>query len=137
MRKRANIFSAENANEGILHALFYLTLFISDRTPAIFGIDNIETALNPRLCRNLVKQLGELAKVHDKQALITTHNPAALDGLDLHDDDQRLFVVARNDAGQTVANRIKLKPETKGKESRLMLSEMWMRGQLGGIPLEF
>ena len=137
MRKRANIFSAENANEGILHALFYLTLFISDRTPAIFGIDNIETALNPRLCRNLVKQLGELAKVHDKQALITTHNPAALDGLDLLDDDQRLFVVARNDAGQTVANRIKLKPETKGKESRLMLSEMWMRGQLGGIPLEF
>ncbi len=137
MRKRANIFSAENANEGILHALFYLTLFISDRTPKTFGIDNIETALNPRLCRNLVKQLGELAKVHDKQALITTHNPAALDGLDLHDDDQRLFVVARNDAGQTVANRIKLKPETKGKESRLMLSEMWMRGQLGGIPLEF
>jgi hypothetical protein len=137
MLKRANVFSAENANEGILHALFYLTLFISDRTPAIFGIDNIETALNPRLCRNLVKQLGELAKVHDKQALITTHNPAALDGLDLHDDDQRLFVVARNDAGQTVANRIKLKPETKGKESRLMLSEMWMRGQLGGIPLEF
>jgi energy-coupling factor transporter ATP-binding protein EcfA2 len=137
MRKRANIFSAENANEGILHALFYLTLFISDRTPKTFGIDNIETALNPRLCRNLVKQLGELAKAHDKQALITTHNPAALDGLDLHDDEQRLFVVSRNDAGQTVANRIKLKPETKGKKPRLMLSEMWMRGQLGGIPLEF
>lgn len=137
MRKRANIFSAENANEGILHALFYLTLFISDRTPKTFGIDNIETALNPRLCRNLVKQLGELAKAHDKQALITTHNPAALDGLDLHDDEQRLFVVSRNDAGQTVANRIKLKPETKGKEPRLMLSEMWMRGQLGGVPLEF
>jgi predicted ATPase len=137
MRKRANIFSAENANEGILHALFYLTLFISDRTPKTFGIDNIETALNPRLCRNLIKQLAELAKSHDKQALITTHNPAALDGLDLHDDDQRLFVVARNDAGHTVASRIKLKPPVKGKEPRLMLSEMWMRGHLGGIPLEF
>ncbi len=47
MKKRANVFSAENANEGILHALFYLTLFISDRTPKTFGIDNIETALNP------------------------------------------------------------------------------------------
>lgn len=137
MRKRANLFSAENANEGILHALFYLTLFISDRTPKMFGIDNIETALNPRLCRNLVKQLGDLAKAHDKQALITTHNPAALDGLDLHDDEQRLFVVSRDDQGRTVANRIKLKPESKGKEPRLMLSEMWMRGQLGGVPLEF
>lgn len=137
MRKRENLFSAENANEGILHALFYLTLFISDRTPKTFGIDNIETALNPRLCRDLIKQLGSLAKAHDKQALITTHNPAALDGLDLHDDEQRLFVVSRDDKGRTVANRIKLKPETKGKEPRLMLSEMWMRGQLGGIPLEF
>lgn len=137
MRKRENLFSAENANEGILHALFYLTLFISDRTPKTFGIDNIETALNPRLCRDLIKQLGSLSKAHDKQALITTHNPAALDGLDLHDDEQRLFVVSRDDKGRTVANRIKLKPETKGKEPRLMLSEMWMRGQLGGIPLEF
>ena len=137
MRKRANIFSAENANEGILHALFYLTLFISDRTPKTFGIDNIETALNPRLCRNLIKQLAELSKSHDKQALITTHNPAALDGLDLHDDEQRLFVVSRNDAGHTVAQRIKLKPPAKDKEPRLMLSEMWMRGHLGGIPLEF
>lgn len=137
MRKRANIFSAENANEGILHALFYLALFISDRTPRMFGIDNVETALNPRMCRNLIKQLAELSKSHDKQALITTHNPAALDGLDLHDDEQRLFVVARNDAGHTVASRIKLKPPAKDKEPRLMLSEMWMRGHLGGIPLEF
>ncbi len=137
MRKRANVFSAENANEGILHALFYLTLFISDRTPETFGIDNIETALNPRLCRNLIKQLAELSKGHDKQALITTHNPAALDGLDLNDDDQRLFVIARNDAGHTVATRIKVKPQPKGKEPKLMLSEMWMRGLLGGIPLEF
>ena len=137
MRKRANVFSAENANEGILHALFYLTLFISDRTPKTFGIDNIETALNPRLCRNLIKQLAELSKSHDKQALITTHNPAALDGLDLHDDDQRLFVVARDDAGHTVANRIKLKPQPKDKQPKRMLSEMWMRGDLGGIPLEF
>ncbi len=27
-----NVFSAENANEGVLHALRYLTLFISKRT---------------------------------------------------------------------------------------------------------
>lgn len=137
MRRRSNVFSAENANEGILHVLFYLTLFISDRTPRVFGIDNIETALNPRLCRTLIKQLAELAKAHDKQALITTHNPAILDGLDLHDDDQRLFVVSRNDAGQTVAERVKLKPPSKKKEPRLMLSEMWMRGLLGGLPQDF
>lgn len=135
MRKRNNLFSAENTNEGILHILFYLVLFASEGTPKVFGIDNIETALNPQLCRDLVKQLAELARVHDKQALITTHNPAILDGLNLHDDEQRLFVVSRNDEGHTVTERIRVKPEAK--EGKLKLSELWMRGHLGGIPQRF
>ncbi len=46
-------------------------------------------------------------------------------------------MVARNDAGHTIANRIKLKPAPKDKQPKRMLSEMWMRGDLGGIPLEF
>lgn len=135
MRRRSNLFSAENANEGILHVLFYLVLFASEGTPKVFGIDNIETALNPQLCRELIKQLAGLAAEHGKQALITTHNPAILDGLNLHDDEQRLFVVSRNDAGHTVTERIRVKPETK--EGKLKLSEMWMRGLLGGIPQRF
>ncbi|WP_309896594.1 AAA family ATPase [Archangium sp.] len=135
MRRGNNVFSAENANEGILHILFYLVLFLSDKTPPIFGIDNIETALNPQLCRELMKSLAALAKAHDKQALITTHNPAVLDGLNLHDDDQRLFVVYRNDQGHTVARRLKMKPDTGG--TRYKLSELWMNGHLGGLPKTF
>lgn len=137
MQKKNNLFSVENANEGILHILFYLALFASDATPNVFGIDNIETALNPQLCRGLMTQIAELAKAHDKQALITTHNPAVLDGLNLHDDEQRLFVVSRNDDGHTVTNRIKLKPKPKDAEQRYKLSELWMRGLLGGIPEGF
>lgn len=135
MRRNNNLFSAENANEGILHVLFYLALFMSEKTPSIFGIDNIETALNPQLCRDLVKELAALAKAHDKQALITTHNPAVLDGLNLHDDEQRLFVVARNDEGHTVTERIKVKPSVGGEKYKL--SELWMRGHLGGLPTRF
>ena len=45
MQKKNNVFSAENANEGILHILFYLALFISKKTPKLFAIDNIETCL--------------------------------------------------------------------------------------------
>jgi AAA15 family ATPase/GTPase len=135
MRRSNNIFSAENANEGILHVLFYLGLFISDKTPGVFGVDNIEAALNPQLCRDLVKQLAALAKTHDKQALITTHNPAVLDGLNLHDDEQRLFVVSRNDEGHTVTERIKMKPSVDGEKYKL--SELWMRGHLGGLPTGF
>jgi predicted ATPase len=135
MRKNNNVFAAENSNEGVLHILCYLALFISKKTPKFFAIDNIETALNPKLCRTLMKEIAALAVKHDKQVLITTHNPAVLDGINLHDDSQRLFVISRNDEGHTTARRIKMKPQVEGKE--LKLSEMWMRGTLGGIPTNF
>lgn len=137
MRRKNNIFSAENANEGILHVLFHLTLFMHPDTPRVLGIDNIETALNPQLCRDLMAQLPELAEKHGKQALITTHNPAILDGLNLLDDEQRLFVVARDDEGHTVAKRIKQKEQPKDAPFKHKLSELWMRGHLGGLPETF
>jgi AAA15 family ATPase/GTPase len=130
-----NIFSAENANEGVLHALFYLILFISKKTPGFFSIDNIETALNPRLCRVLIKELVRLSKKNEKQALITTQNPAIIDGLNLLDDEQRLFVISRNDAGHTKIRRIQFKDNIEIK--KIKLSEMWMNGLLGAISQEF
>lgn len=135
MQKKNNLFSAENANEGALELLFYLTLFISKKTPAFFAIDNIENGLNPRLCRFLMKKISELAVLNRKQVLITTHNPAILDGLNLNDEHQRLYVVSRNDEGETTAKRIRTKPQTEG--NRMMLSEMWMKGIIGGIPDTF
>jgi predicted ATPase len=136
MQKKENVFSAENANEGALHLLFYLALFISKKTPPFFAVDNIETGMNPELCRSLITYLCELSQANNKQALITTHNPAILNGLNLHDDNQRLFVVTRRDDGQTRVERIKLKPNIEGQE-RMMLSELWMRGFLGGVPDNF
>lgn len=129
-----NVFSAENTNDGVLHVLFYLALFISQKTPSFFAIDNIESCLNPRICRTLLKELIQLSKANQKQVLITTHNPSVLDGLNLHDDEQTLFVVSRNDDGKTQIKHIKLKPKSN---ERLKLSEMWMRGYLGGLPTNF
>lgn len=135
MQKKNNLFSAENANEGALELLFYLTLFISRKTPDFFAIDNIENGLNPRLCRFLMKKICELAVKNGKQVLITTHNPAILDGLNLNDSSQRLYVVTRNDEGKTQAKRIQTKEQTG--EQRMMLSEMWMKGLIGGVPYNF
>lgn len=134
MQKKNNLFSAENANEGALELLFYLTLFISKKTPSFFAIDNIENGLNPRLCRFLMKKITELAVKNNKQVLITTHNPAVLDGLNLNDPTQKLYVVSRNDEGKTQAKLIQVKPQT---ETPMRLSEMWMRGLIGGIPENF
>lgn len=135
MQKKNNLFSAENANEGALELLFYLTLFISRKTPDFFAIDNIENGLNPHLCRFLMKKICELAVKNGKQVLITTHNPAILDGLNLNDGSQRLYVVTRNDEGKTQAKRIQTKEQTG--EQRMMLSEMWMKGLIGGVPYNF
>jgi AAA15 family ATPase/GTPase len=120
-----------SANEGFLYLLFYLTLFISDETPKFFAIDNIDNAMNPKLGSELIKVLSKLAKEHDKQTILTTHNPSVLDGLDLSDDEQRLFVISRNKSGHTQAIRVPY------KESDERLSTRFIRGAIGGLPKNF
>jgi chromosome segregation ATPase len=78
----------------------------------------------------------ELAKKHDKQFIATTHNPAILDGLNLYDDEVRLFRVYRDNKGATRTERIKLKPPTPDGQ-QLKLSELWTRGYLGAISQNF
>jgi len=135
MRKNNNIFAAENSNEGVLNVLFYLALFISHKTPRFFAIDNIDNSLNPHLCQHLMTEICKLAKNHNKQVLITTHNPSILDGLNLFDDDVRLFEVKRLDDGSTKTRRIEFKPEMKNEQFKL--SELWSRGFLGAISQNF
>lgn len=137
MLRKNNLFSAENANEGALVVLFYLTLLCSDKTPKFFAIDNIDTGLNPRLCRYMVSLLADMAEKNGKQIIVTTHNPAILDGLNLNDENQRLFVINRTDEGYTKVKRIKTKPISKDDLNPMKLSEMWMNGLLGGIPTNF
>jgi predicted ATPase len=130
--RELQFFDQKSTNEGFLFLLFYTTLFVSKITPSFFAIDNIDTSFNPKLCKHLVKNLVELAKKHQKQVIVTTHNPAILDGLNLQDDTQRLFVVRRNEDGHTKATRIEYKEERKMK-----LSELWTNGFIGGLPDNF
>jgi len=131
-----NTFGLINTNEGFYFLLFYLTLFISDYTPKFFAIDNIDTALNPKLCSRLMTLLYELAVKHDKQVICTTHNPSVLDGLNLNSDDQRLYAISRNKLGHTKATRIEKKPSLEGVEP-LKLSEQFLRGNIGALPKNF
>jgi len=133
---KLSYFTQKSANEGFLFLLFYFTLFISRETPSFFAIDNIDASLNPKLCSRLLIELVELAKAHDKQAIVTTHNPAVLDGLDLNDDDQRLFVVSRNKLGHTKVKRVR-KQESLPDQEPVRLSEAFLRGYLGGLPRNF
>ena len=134
--KELPYFNQRSSNEGFLFLMFYFALFVSDDTPKFFAIDNIENALNPKLCTRLIQELVELAKKYDKQVIFTTHNPAVLDGLDLHDDEQRLFVIYRNVDGHTKARRISA-PEPLEDDDPVQLSEAFINGYLGGLPKNF
>lgn len=126
----------KSANEGFLFLLFYNALFISDNTPKFFAIDNIDASLNPRLCAEVIRQITELAIENDKQVILTTHNPAILDGLDLSSPNHRLFIARRNIDGHTVLSKAKAPRAVQGAES-VRLSEAFIRGYLGGLPKGF
>ena len=127
-----NTFDQRSTNEGFLYLLFYLTLVISEETPSFFAIENIDTAFNPKLCREVTRRLIELARKHDKQIIATTHNAAVLDGMNLFEDDIRLHVVRRTIDGYTKTNRVILKDNMS-----MPLSEAWVKGYIGGLPDNF
>jgi AAA15 family ATPase/GTPase len=129
-------FDQKSTNEGFLFLLFYFSLFISDDTPKFFAIDNIDASLNPKLCRHLIKQLAKLAVETDRQTIFTTHNPGTLDGLNLGDDRQRLFVIYRNKLGHTKSKRI-FKPDPLPGQEYVRLSEAFLNGYIGGLPKNF
>lgn len=136
MKKNRNKLTAYDASEGALYVLFSAILCMSPSAPKLFAIDNIDQALNPRLVTRLTSKLaGWLAATNaERQLLFTAHNPAVLDGLDLRDDEVRLFAVDRNSNGHTVINRIQPSNELQNLNKDYPLSRLWMMGHLGAVP---
>lgn len=134
--ENSRYFDYTSANEGFFFLLFYFLLFNSSLTPSFFAIDNIDASLNPKLCEKLIKELVKLSKENNKQVILTTHNPSILDGLNLDDDEQRLFVISRGRSGSTKIKRI-MKPESTEGNYPYRLSELFLRGMLGGLPKGF
>ena len=131
-------FDQKSSNEGFLFILFYITLMVAKETPKIFAIDNIDASLNPKLCTKLMTILVELSKKYDKQIFLTTHNPAILDGIDLNDIEQKLFIVSRKKQGHTRVKNITIENKPKSSTNEpLKLSEAFLRGYLGGLPKGF
>jgi predicted ATPase len=130
------IFDQRSANEGFLYVLFYLALLMSWRTPRFFALDNVDNALNPKLCSTLMRHIAELATKYDKQVICTTHNPAILDGLNINDDQERLFTVRRDAEGHTVVSRVQ-PPKPQPGRPPMKLSAAFLAGYIGGLPDHF
>lgn len=136
MASTRNTLTANDASEGSLYVLFAAVLCLSPSAPSVFAIDNLDSALNPRLVTRLVESLDGWLSQGDpnRQLLFTAHNPTVLDGLKLDDDEVRLFAVERNSAGHTTVRRIEVTPELRKLNEEYPLSRLWAMGNLGAVP---
>ena len=74
--------------------------------PSIFAIDDIENMLTYNDFSNLLHEVAPLAAKQNKQALITSSNPAIAGTMNLEDPAQKIFLIKMED-GQTVIEELK------------------------------
>lgn len=125
-------FTAYDASEGALYVLFLLSLAVHDKTPAVFSIDNFDQSMNPRLAKATTRIFCDLILNTDKTVFLTTHNPLVLDGLDIQNDDIRLFTMDRSKDGYAKIRRIQV--DQSLIDEGQPLSRLWVNGRLGGVP---
>ena len=139
------VLSAYDAGEGTLYLLFIAVLLLHPDRPRIFALDNVDNALNPLMTKRMLETVIRATCSEDfrshgigpDQVFLTSHNPTSLDAFDLFDDDQRVFVVARDPAGKTTVTRLQPKEgwsrddwvKAKGGKN---LSELWIEGKIKG-----
>ncbi len=135
--KKKNILTGYDASEGALYILYCAALALHPKAPSCLAVDNVDQALNPRLAMRFTTALSSWIEKRggDRQWLVTTHNPAVLDGLPLDIPEVRLFTVDRTSQGHSDIRRIDLAAALKARPgAEWTLSRMWMNGLLGGIP---
>jgi predicted ATPase len=137
MLKGHNHISAYDASEGALYVLFMLVLAMHPKSPRFFAIENPDQTMHPRLARAMMRLFcKQLLHVDPpRQVLITTHNPLVLDGLDLRNEQIRLFAVERDMHGATRIYRVQVSDEIieEADKNGLSLSNLWVMGRLGGV----
>ena len=101
---------------------------------AFFAVDSFDHAMHPRLARETTKLFCKTILEQDKTVFVTTHNPLVLDGLDLMNDDIRLFAVNKSrKSGHTSLQRIQVTKELM--DSGYSLSRLWTEGRLGAYQI--
>lgn len=137
MKEGRNVLSGYDASEGALFMLFLAVLAVHPKAPSFCAVDNADHGLNPGLATVLMKHFANwvLSSKDNRQILMTSHNPAVLDGLPLQDDRVRLFTVDRDNRGKTVVKRVVVDEKLLGMAAKgWTLSRLWMNKLIGGMP---
>ena len=141
MRTNRAWLSAFDASEGTLYLLFIAILLAHPGSPRVFALDNVDGTLNPGLVRRLVEHIVEVVTSEEsevRQVFLTSHNPTALDALDLFNDDHCVYVVLRDEkTGRTEFKRVR-PPEGMSREEWIKYrdgrntSVLWLEGLIVG-----
>ena len=137
MKRFGNLISGDNASEGAMYVLFMAVLAAHSKAPSFFAVDNADHGLNPGLATALTKRFSDwiLASKDQRQVLMTSHNPAVLDGLPLQDDRVRLFTVDRDNKGKTIVKRVVVNEKLLEMAANgWTLSRLWTNKLIGGMP---
>lgn len=137
MKEGRNVLSGYDASEGALFMLFLAVLAVHPKSPSFCAVDNADHGLNPGLATVLMKHFASwvLSSKDQRQILMTSHNPAVLDGLPLQDDRVRLFTVDRDNRGKTVVRRVVVDKKLLDMAAKgWTLSRLWMNKIIGGMP---
>jgi predicted ATPase len=137
MTPKRNLLSGYDASEGALYVLFASVLILHPKSPSFFAIDNVGQSLNPVLAKKISAAICRwtLSVPHPRQVLLTSHNPAVLDGLPLADERVRLFTVDRDNRGHTAVKRVARNKELLARAAEgWTLSRLWANGLIGGVP---
>ncbi|WP_188452712.1 AAA family ATPase [Glycocaulis albus] len=151
MKTNANFLSPFDASEGTLYLLFSALLLAHPKSPRSFAVDNVDGTLNPglvsKLVSHIVSSIDDVSNSSSKQVFLTSHNPTALDALDIFDTDHKIFVISRNESvspqnnnsisGETLIRPIvpppNAKPEDWHRRARgRNLSELLLGGEIKG-----
>ena len=145
MEGRKRLLSVYDSSEGTLFLLFVAALLVHRESPRIFALDNADNRLNPSMTSRMIESVIKITKIASsnqldcgpRQVFLTSHNPTALDAFDLFDNDLRVFVVSRNDAGNTEVTRLE-PPESVTRDDWIAmhggqnLSQLWIDGAIAG-----
>ncbi|WP_299978141.1 ATP-binding protein [Devosia sp. 66-22] len=141
MHAERNRVTAYDASEGVLFLTFMVILLAHKEAPPIFALDNVDSALNPRMTQYAVSSIVDLTKEsehsRERQVFMTSHNPTAMDAIDIFDDATRIFTVSRGQDGYSQVTRIRppdglTREQWIAKKAGRSMSELWLAGEIPG-----
>ena len=124
-RSFADPVLARFASDGTLKLLAYLTVLMDPDPPAVFGIEEPENQLHPKLLPLLAEEIRAVSS--NSQVFVTTHSPEFVTAV----RPKELWMIARADDGFARVTRASDNPMVNSMvEHGGSLGDLWNEGYL-------